>query len=141
MRPETVVMSVKEVDRLEIIQKAEGKLLSQREAAEQLKISSRQVRRVQRAYRSEGASGILSKRRGRQSNNRLDDLERSEAIRLINLHYPDFKPTLAHEKLTEKHGFKISLESIRQLMIAHELWKGKRRKKVNLHQMRERRSQ
>lgn len=141
MEPEILSMSGKEVDRLTVIQRVEDRLISQREAAKQLKITTRQVRRIQDAYRSFGAHGIVSKRRGRPSNSRLSDLVKSEAIRLIQLHYPDFKPTLAHEKLTEKHGLKLSLESVRQLMIAHDLWKGKRRKKAKVHQMRERRSQ
>lgn len=141
MKPETLVMSGKEVDRLLIIERVEEKLLSQREAAEQLKLSSRQIRRIQAAYRSEGACGIVSKRRGQPSNNRLSDLVKMEAIRLIHEHYADFKPTLAHEKLIEKHKLKISLESVRQLMIHQGLWKGKRRKNIRVHQMRERRSQ
>lgn len=141
MEPETITMSGKEVDRLTIIQQVESKQISQREAALQLNISSRQVRRVLAAYRSLGAKGVVSKRRGKPSNNRLSELVRHEAIKLIQSLYPDFKPTLAHEKLTEKHGLKISLESVRQLMLAHKLWKGKKRKKVTVHQTRERRSQ
>ncbi|HIF9198878.1 TPA: hypothetical protein ACX6RS_001557 [Photobacterium damselae] len=34
----------------------------------------------------------------------------------------DFGPTLAHEKLTERHNIHVSVETIRQWMIADGLW-------------------
>jgi len=59
---------------------------------------------------------------------------------LIQERYRDFGPTLAHEKLTEVHGIKISRESVRKLMIEEEIWKPKRAKASSTHQMRERRA-
>jgi hypothetical protein len=63
-----------------------------------------------------------------------------KAIDLIYKHYRDFGPTLAHEKLFEKHGLGLSRESVRGIMIAEEIWKPKRAKKPPVHQMRERRA-
>jgi hypothetical protein len=59
---------------------------------------------------------------------------------LLKEKYPDFGPTLAHEKLTEVHGMAISRESVRKLMIAEKMWKPKRAKEPPVHQMRERRA-
>jgi len=59
---------------------------------------------------------------------------------LIRKKYPDFGPTLAHEKLTEVHGLKLSVESLRGIMMTSGIWKGKKRKVVATHQMRTRRS-
>ena len=141
MQQETVQMSRQEVDRLEIIQRIESGQINQLEGALRLKLTTRQMRRLQRAYQKNGATGIISKRRGRPSNNKLNIDIKDNALKLIQTHYSDFKPTFAHEKLTEVHAFKISRESVRQLMMKHGLWKGKRRKKITVHQTRERRSQ
>ena len=65
---------------------------------------------------------------------------KQQAIDLIYRQYPDFGPTLAHEKLTEKHGLDLSRETVRQLMITEGLWKPKKAKKLVVHQMRERRA-
>jgi hypothetical protein len=82
----------------------------------------------------------VSQRRGQPSNNRLDGETQQKAIDLIYKHYRDFGPTLAHEKLTEKHHLRISRESVRRIMIAEGIWKAKRAKQASTHQMRERRA-
>jgi len=64
-------MSTKELTRLEIIQRIEAKRMSQREASEILGVSERHMRRLISAYRQEGERDLISKRRGRPSNNRL----------------------------------------------------------------------
>jgi len=58
MVKEVIQMSHKEVDRLDIIQKVESKLLNQKDGAKQLGITTRQFRRIQCRYRLEGAKGI-----------------------------------------------------------------------------------
>jgi len=133
-------MSQMEVSRLECLEKLANKQLSQMEAATLLGISTRHVRRLQRAYEEAGAQSLISRHRGRQSNNKLPDQTKAEAIRLIQEHYSDFGPTLAHEKLTEVHNLTLSLESLRVIMMRSDLWKGKRRKAIVTHQMRTRRS-
>jgi hypothetical protein len=52
------------------------------------------------------------------------------------MHYYDSGP----EKLTEHQHLKLSIETVRKLMIAEGLWKPKKSKKVIEHQMRERRA-
>lgn len=133
-------MSHQECERLEAIQRVQRKELSQLAAASLLGLSCRQVRNLQRSYERDGAEGLISCRRGRRSNNRLSCELETEALALVSSRYPDFGPTLAHEKLVETHGLSLSVESVRQLMIKAGLWKGKRRKTAHIHQMRPRRS-
>jgi transposase len=135
-----LTMSNKEITRLEAMQRIKDKRLTQKEAARMLGISIRQVKRLYRAYRKEGAKGLVSQRRGRASNNRLDAGVMQQTLDLIKEKYEDFGPTLVHEKLTEVHGMKLSRESVRKLMITEDLWKPKRAKKSPTHQMRERRA-
>jgi transposase len=137
---DTIQMSPKEITRLEAMQRVKDKRMSQVEAARQLRLSERQVQRLWRAYREDGAGGLVSKRRGRPSNHQLETGVKQEALDQIQRQYSDFGPTLAHEKLTEKHGLKISVESVRQLMIDEEIWKPKKARKAQVHPMRERRA-
>ena len=113
--------------------------MTQKEAAHILGLSIRHVRRLYRAYRERGAQGLVSRRRGKPSNNRLDPQVVQQTIDLIYDRYRDFGPTLAHEKLTEVHNLRLSRESVRRIMIEEGIWKPKKARKLQVHQMRERR--
>jgi transposase len=133
-------MSTKEISRLEVIQRLEGKQLKQSEAAQMLDIGVRQVKRLLCAYRSDGASGLVSKRRGQASPNQLDQKVKRKVLDLLSGKYRGFGPTLACEKLVEVEGLKISDESVRRLMMVEGLWKARKTPKLVVHQMRERRA-
>ncbi len=138
---ELVTMSNNELTRLEVMQRLKDKRLRQKEAAEMLGISIRQVKRLWRAYRKEGAKGLVSVRRGKASNHRLDAGIAQQALDLIKERYEDFGPTLAHEKLVEVHGLQLSRESVRRIMIEEMIWKPKRvTREPPARQMRERRA-
>jgi transposase len=132
-------MSERELSRLEIVQRVKRKSLKQREAAELLGLTERQVKRLCKRYAEAGASGLLSKRRGRPSNNRLPEKTIKKARQLLRTHYHDFGPTLAQEKLTIK-GVSLSVEAVRQLMIAEGLWQVRRAPRAVIHQLRQRRA-
>ncbi len=134
-----LTMSRKEISRLEVMQRLKEKSLSQREAAEMLDLSIRQVKRMFKSYREKGAAGLVSQRRGRESNNRLSEETRKRVLDLLGSKYRGFRPTLACEKLVEVEGIKISDESVRKMMMVAELWKARRVRKIVTHQMRERR--
>jgi len=66
-----------ELTRLEVIQRVKRKTLKQHQAAELLSLSLRQVKRLCKAYQGSGAAGLISKRRGQRSNNRLPEKTRT----------------------------------------------------------------
>ena len=78
-----LTMSTKELDRLEIIGRVVERRLTQRKAAEQLGLSLRQVERLCRAYRSDGAAG-----RGRPQGHCPSSRSRQQVPRLRRLHRP-----------------------------------------------------
>jgi transposase len=133
-------MSNREITRLEVMQRLKDKRLRQHEASRMLGISIRHVKRLFRAFKAQGPLGLISQRRGKPSNNQLDPNTVQKAIDMIYEHYQGFGPTLAHEKLTEKHELRLSRESVRGIMIAEGCWKPKRAKEPSVHQMRERRA-
>ena len=135
-----LLMSKKEIDRFTVIRDVRLKIVSQKEAANLLHLSSRQIRRLLKKYEEEGEQGLISKRRGSVSNHRISEERKSHILSIIQERYHDFGPTLATEKLDELHNIEISKETVRQWMMAVDLWKGKKKKTGAVHQMRERRS-
>src|SRR5262249_34595556 len=131
-------MSQRELTRLEVIQRVKRKTLKQRQAAELLSISVRQVKRLCKAYQTRGAAGLISKRLGQPSNNRLCENTLNKVRQLLRSRYPDFGPTLATEKLATE-GVPLSIETVRQLLIGEGLWKAKCVRRPVIHQLRERR--
>jgi transposase len=125
-------MSAKERERLVVVRAVGEGRLKQAAAAERLGVSVRQVKRLVRAWRGNGAAGLVSKRRGRPSARRIDEQTKHGWIELIRQRYPDFGPTLACEQLAEHHDFAHSRETLRGWMIEAGLWKDKpvRRKRV-----------
>lgn len=135
-----ITMSCKESERIAVIQQTSERSLSQAEAAKRLHISDRQVKRLVKRFREDGAAGLVSRKRGKPSNNHLCPKLKEMALGLIREHYWDFGPTFACEKLKEKHQLKVSRETLRHWMIGAEIWSPKRRKKLNIHHTRERRA-
>lgn len=115
MNYQEVTMSLKELDRLKVLDRVLSKQMTQTEAAKHLGLSRRHVIRLCKSYSLLGETGLISKRRGQTSNNRIGESLRKAVIELIQSNYTDFGPTLAHEKLTGCHGLKISRESVRQI--------------------------
>ena len=133
-------MTVREADRAAVIMAvAEGRL-KQREAADRLGLGARQVKRLAKRHRAEGAAGMASKRRGAPSNRAFGEDVRLEALRLVRESYPDFGPTFAAEKLSEEHGLEVSRETLRKWMAEAGLWRPKARRKARVHQSRPRRA-
>lgn len=64
MTEETITMSRREVDRLALIQQVDNRQICQRDAAQRLHLSVRQIKRLVRRYRTEGATGLVSGHRG-----------------------------------------------------------------------------
>jgi transposase len=108
-------MSAKEISRLEVMQRVSKKHMSQKEASRILDVSVRQIKRLGRRYREQGAAGLVSKHRGRKANNRLSEEVKRKALSLLKTKYQGFGPTLAHEKLVERETLKLSDESVRKL--------------------------
>ena len=130
---------MRESDRAGVIGQVAEKRLRQGEAAERLGLSVRQVKRLLARYRERGPSGLVSGRRGKPSNNAMAEAARREAMELVRERYPDFGPTFAREKLVEEHGHRLSVETLRQWMIADGLWRAKARRAMRVHQSRPRR--
>ena len=133
------IMSDAELTKFEILRDVDLERMPVRAAARTLDLSERQVWRLLKAFRTCGASGLISKRRGRPSNRRTPAEVRLTAMNLIKARYADFGPTLAAEKLRELHDLTLSRETLRAWMIAEGLWQDRRKRRGRVYQPRYRR--
>ena len=133
-----VMMSERELNRVEVLAQVDGGRLSVDNAANMLDLTRRQIFRLLKRYRRDGASAIRHQSRGLAPNNLIHKAKRDYALSLIKEHYPDFGPTLAAEMLAEHHSLKISRETLRKWMVEDGLWLSRKQRRT-FHQPRLRR--
>src|SRR5712691_4927918 len=126
-------MSKQEFGRLDVLLRVQSGHLRVSDACVLIGLQRRQVFRLLRGLKQDGATSLLSKCRGRPSNHRPPAEVRTLAL------YSDFGPSLAAEKLAEHHGCSVSRETLRGWMIADGLWQDRRHRRPSPHQPRRRR--
>ena len=132
-------MSKQEFTRLDILLRVQSGRLRVADACTLIGVGRRQLFRLLRGLKQDGAPSLLSKRRGKRGNHRLPDEVRSLALSLVCERYADFGPTYAAEKLAALHGCEVSRETLRGWMIAGGLWTDRRHRLPSPHQPRRRR--
>jgi hypothetical protein len=141
MQEEQLLMTQAERDRLVTVKKAKKRLITQREAAEELGLSLRQVKRLVYGLKKKGDKAVIHGLRRQPSNRRIDDSIEQQALAILAApKYRGFGPKFASEELREKHGIDVSRETVRKWMMAGKLWRGKQGKVRQVHTWRPRRS-
>src|SRR4029450_6379941 len=109
--------------------------------ADEMGVTERQVRRLLGKLRGTGDRAVIHELRGRPSNRKLSEKLEQRAIAVLSDPvYRGFGPTLAAEYLDQKHDITVSKETVRGWMARAGLWKAGRRRVVEVHQWRPRRS-
>jgi 8-oxo-dGTP pyrophosphatase MutT (NUDIX family) len=83
MQEGQLLMTQADRDRLVTLKKAKKKLIAQREAAEELGLSIRQVQRLPEALKERGDKAVVHGLRGKPSNRRIEeriDLKKSPKV-------------------------------------------------------------
>lgn len=110
------------------------------EAAEALDITTRHVYRLLERVRSEGIEGLVDRRVGRASNNRIPIKVRARIIEILNGDLKDYPPTHACEIINDEYNIEVSRETVRTIMIEEGLWhpKSKTNRTRKVQQLRKR---
>jgi transposase len=141
MQEGQLLMSQADRDRLVALKKAKKKLIRQREAAEELGLSVRHIKRLLYALKKHGDKAVVHGLRGQPSNRKIEEKIEQQAVKILATPvYVGFGPTLAAEYLSQKHGIEASRETVRQWMMRAKLWRGKKEKVKQVHEWRPRRS-
>ena len=133
-----VMMSERDLNRVEVLAQVDDSRLTVDNAANLLDLTQRQVFRLLKRFRMDGAAAIRHQARGKPPNNQIHKAKRAYALSLVKENYNDFGPTLAAEMLAEHHGFKVSRETLRKWMIEDGIWL-RRKERRKFHQPRLRR--
>lgn len=134
-------MNQRDRDRLVALRKAQRKLISQVQAASELGVTARHVRRMLERLKKEGDKAVIHKLRGRKSLRQIGEKTREQIVKILSEEvYRGFGPTLASEYLANKHGISIGREALRQIMMSAGLWRRHTQKVEQVHQWRTRRS-
>lgn len=141
MQEGQLLMTQADRDRLVALKKAKKKLITQREAAEELGLSVRHVKRLLYGLKKHGDKAVVHGLRGKPSNRKIAEKIEQEAMQILSEPmYQGFGPTLAAEQLAQKHHIEASRETVRQWMMGAKLWRGKKAKVAQVHEWRPRRS-
>jgi len=108
-------MSRKEVPRAGLLKAAVAGQISNAEAAAALRLSKRQVQRLKRRYRKEGAAGLRHRLRGRPSTRGLPAAAQQRVCELLQTTYRDVNDGHAAEKLREVDGLRVSRATVQRL--------------------------
>jgi hypothetical protein len=123
-------MSKQEFSRLEVLLRVQSGHLRVNDACVLIGLQRRQVFRLLRGLKQDGATSLLSKHRGKPSNHRLPAEVRTLALSIVRGRYA---------KLAEHHGCSVSRETLRGWMIGDGLWQDRRHRLPSPHQPRRRR--
>lgn len=122
-----LTMSGKERRRYVEMEAVRGGKQSLREAAERLRVSYRQARRIWRRFEEKGEAGLVHRGRGRRSNRSKPAQTRQACLWIYREELEGFGPTLAAEKLAER-SWVVDHETLRRWLLAEGLWQKQRRR-------------
>jgi hypothetical protein len=138
---ERIAMSQEERDWLHWLKQVRDGMVTQRQAAECMKVTDRWVRELLRRYERIGDLVVVHGLRGRSSNRRIAENIRHKAVRVLRQpDWHDFGPTFASEQLAQRHQILASKETVRAWMMAEGLWRSHPRAVRDVHEWRPRRS-
>lgn len=129
VREDRVIMSVKELRRVHVIRQTMEKKLTQVKAGTLLGLTPRHIRRLIERVAQAGDQGLAHRGRGKPSNRQIPEKVQTKALTLYAQRYGGFGPTLAAEKLAERHGITISAETVRGWLLAKGVTHFQRRKR------------
>jgi hypothetical protein len=136
---ERTAMSRKEFIRGTVLARVAAKELTLRESAPLLGVSYRQAKRLYARYQAAGGAGLVHGNVGRRSNRARPVEDRTRVLDLVRTQYGGhaepgpgqrFGPTLASQHLSSDHDLRVPVTTLREWMLADELWTRVRRRKA-----------
>ena len=139
-KPELLLMSQSARGRLKVLHEVGRGHLSPRQAAAQLGVTNRWVRKLRRRLEAEGDRGLIHRLRGRPSNRKLPERLRQGTVARGREGYRDFGPTWAMEYLAQRDRIEVSRETLRKWLSAAGVWQARPRRVKAVHTWRPRRA-
>jgi transposase len=132
-------LSKRELQRGGILARVKSGELRVKDAAELMRVSYRQAKRLWKRFQSGGSASLQHGNVGRVSNRQRAEKERKKILRKVEEKYVGFGPTLAAEHLVSEDQLPIHPETLRRWMLEAGLWKRARQRQQH-RKRRERRA-
>jgi len=132
---ETIRMSVREVQRMQVLEQVLRGSLSLKGGTELIGVCYRHAKRLLIRYRRQGPEGLVHRRRGRPARNAIRAETRDLVLRLHRERYGLFNDTHFVEMLEEREGLEIGRETVRKWLREAGI-KPKRRRRPPQHRSR-----
>ena len=133
-----VTLNREEQRRLMVLNEVGRGRLGGRQAAEVLKLSLRQSRRLIVAYRKEGAQALAHGNRGRKPPNAIEEELRQQVLELASCKYSGFNHQHFTELLAEREDIFLSRSSVRNILLESGIRSPRKRRPPKHRSRRER---
>ncbi len=123
-----IVLNRAEQRRVSVLNHLDSGALVNREAAQLLGISVRQVQRLHRAFSQHGVAGLAHGNRGRPASNLVDSATSERIIELARTRYQGFNHQHLTGMLAENHDIALSRPTVRRILLAAGIASPRRRR-------------
>jgi transposase len=129
-------MSKRELRRAGVLSRVASDELKLVDAAQLMRLSYRQVKRIWQRFQAEGPEGLKHRSAGRESNRAKPREFREQVLQLVREKYSGpikqrFGPTLAAEHLESEDGLVVHPETLRRWMLEAGLWSRMRKRRAH----------
>lgn len=135
-----MLLTMKDTQRIEVMQALMGARLTTAQAAQVLGRSERQVWRLLARAREDGLAGLVHAGRGREPANKSDGRLWQRVLRLTSEKYQGVNDRHLQELLAREHGLTVCRESLRQRLRAAGIAPKRSRRQRKYRARRERRA-
>lgn len=130
METKKLLVTMHDIKKFNVLKDVIDKKITGVQAALLLGFSTVHISRLKKRLLNNGFTGLLRKPRTKPPTNQIPKTVITEIIRLRKELYYDFNILHFKDKLAEIHNYHYSHETIRQLLIHHQLHNPRKRKKV-----------
>lgn len=130
------MMDNKEARRITVIKQTINGKFTNQQAADLLKLSVRQVKRLKVKIRNGGAATVLHGNRGRKPHNALSETKATKILELAEGKLKDYNFLHMQGVLEEENGITISFSCLSRLLKRHEIKSPKGNRRRMKHQSR-----
>ena len=141
MEGEKILMSQRQLQRLEVMGLVEAGKITLKEGAEKIGMFYRQTKRIRKRVQEKGGKGLIHGNTGKPSNHRMKEGIKAKVLKLSQRVYGEFNDQHFTEKLAEEEGIEVSRETVRKIRRAAGMGPKRKRRGKKHRKRRERKAQ
>ena len=142
MKKDNITMSKKQLVRFDILSKANAGFITVREAAEALGLSERQVKRLKKKVREDGADGVIHGNSGKPPVNKITDETKEKILKLRKLPGNENSNFFHFTEILERdYGMFVSHVSVGAILEEEGIKSPKTKRRYKAHRRRKRKDQ